>query len=41
MKFLRKSPPQPGRIDATGGVLSVLGLGLLAFGLVEGRCRCP
>ncbi|MCX5339782.1 MFS transporter [Streptomyces atratus] len=37
MKFLQKSPRQPGRIDAAGGVLSVLGLGLLAFGLIEGR----
>ncbi|MCX5112504.1 MFS transporter [Streptomyces sp. NBC_00378] len=37
MKFLQKSPRQPGRIDAVGGVLSVLGLGLLAFGLIEGR----
>ncbi|MGX6742753.1 MFS transporter [Streptomyces xantholiticus] len=37
MQFLKKSPRQPGRIDAAGGVLSVLGLGLLAFGLIEGR----
>ncbi|MFF2962283.1 MFS transporter [Streptomyces sp. NPDC057963] len=37
MKFLQKSPRQPGRIDAAGGALSVLGLGLLAFGLIEGR----
>ncbi|MFI8435085.1 MFS transporter [Streptomyces sp. NPDC079020] len=37
MKFLQKSPRQPARIDAAGGVLSVLGLGLLAFGLIEGR----
>lgn len=37
LKFLRKSPRQPGRIDATGGVLSALGLGLLAFGMIEAR----
>ncbi|WP_342789731.1 MFS transporter [Streptomyces hawaiiensis] len=37
MKYLEKSPRQPGKIDAVGGVLSVLGLGLLAFALIEGR----
>ncbi|MFE3152551.1 MFS transporter [Streptomyces sp. NPDC059218] len=37
MKFLQPSPRQPGRIDAVGAVLSVLGLGLLAFALIEGR----
>ncbi|MEU5627199.1 MULTISPECIES: MFS transporter [Streptomyces] len=37
MKFLHRSPRQPGRIDAVGSVLSVLGLGLLAFALIEGR----
>ncbi|MFE7464593.1 MFS transporter [Streptomyces sp. NPDC057499] len=37
MKFLPLSPRRPGRIDAVGAVLSVLGLGLLAFALIEGR----
>ncbi|MFJ8851077.1 MFS transporter [Streptomyces sp. NPDC102437] len=37
MKFRQPSPRQPGRIDAVGAVLSVLGLGLLAFALIEGR----
>ena len=37
MKYLPKSPRQPARLDWTGGVLSVLGLGLLAFSLIEGR----
>ncbi|WP_237304984.1 MFS transporter [Streptomyces qaidamensis] len=37
MKYLDESPRQPGKIDAVGGVLSVLGLGLLAFALIEGR----
>ncbi|MFE4481163.1 MULTISPECIES: MFS transporter [Streptomycetaceae] len=37
MRFLRPSPRRPGRIDAVGAVLSVLGLGLLAFALIEGR----
>ncbi|MET8740827.1 MFS transporter [Streptomyces sp. NPDC004728] len=37
MKFLQPSPRQPGRIDTVGSVLSVLGLGLLAFALIEGR----
>ncbi|MFF2086191.1 MFS transporter [Nocardia sp. NPDC058176] len=32
-----RSPRVPGRLDVAGSVLSVLGLGLLAFGLVEGR----
>lgn len=36
-KYLDESPRQPGKIDAVGGVLSVLGLGLLAFALIEGR----
>ncbi|MEV6071065.1 MFS transporter [Nocardia sp. NPDC052001] len=31
------SPRVPGRMDVLGSILSVLGLGLLAFGLVEGR----
>ncbi len=37
MKYLDASPRQPGKIDAVGGVLSVPGLGLLAFALIEGR----
>ncbi|QRY62014.1 DHA2 family efflux MFS transporter permease subunit [Gordonia sp. PDNC005] len=32
-----RSPRIPGRIDVVGAVLSVIGLGLLAFGLIEGR----
>lgn len=35
--FLDRSPRTSGRVDALGAVLSVLGLGLLAFGLIEGR----
>lgn len=35
--FLAPSPRISGRIDGVGGVLSVLGVGLLAFALVEGR----
>jgi EmrB/QacA subfamily drug resistance transporter len=35
--FLTPSPRRDGRVDLTGAVLSMLGLGLLAFGLVEGR----
>src|SRR5699024_1010347 len=35
--FLAASPRNEGRIDASGAVLSALGLGLLAFGLIEGR----
>nr|WP_086734699.1 MFS transporter [Streptomyces glaucescens] len=37
LKFLAQSPRQAGKVDAVGGVLSVLGLGLLAFALIEGR----
>jgi len=37
LAFLVPSPKTRGRIDTIGAVLSVLGLGLLAFGLVEGR----
>ncbi|MER6197323.1 MFS transporter [Streptomyces sp. NPDC001586] len=37
MRYLQPSPGQPGKVDVAGGVLSVLGLGLLAFGLIEGR----
>ncbi|MFE4977695.1 MFS transporter [Kitasatospora sp. NPDC056651] len=36
-RFLQPSPRQPGRIDAVGAALSVPGLGLLAFALIEGR----
>ena len=35
--FIAPSPRTTGRIDATGAALSIAGLGLLAFGLVEGR----
>lgn len=35
--YLAPSPRAEGRIDVAGAVLSVLGLGLLAFGLIEGR----
>ena len=35
--FLDRSPKIPGRIDALGALFSVVGLGLLAFGLIEGR----
>jgi len=35
--FLDRSPRASGRIDVFGALLSVLGLGLLAFGLIEGR----
>jgi EmrB/QacA subfamily drug resistance transporter len=35
--FLDRSPKVPGRVDALGAVLSVVGLGLLAYGLIEGR----
>ncbi|MEV0245116.1 DHA2 family efflux MFS transporter permease subunit [Nocardia sp. NPDC050712] len=34
---IERSPRVPGRLDVLGSILSVLGLGLLAFGLVEGR----
>jgi len=37
LAFLAPSPRTRGRIDVPGAVLSVLGLGLLAFGLVQGR----
>lgn len=36
-RFLSASPRQSAEVDAVGGVLSVLGLGLLAFGSIEGR----
>jgi EmrB/QacA subfamily drug resistance transporter len=35
--FLDRSPKVPGRVDVFGAVLSVFGLGSLAFGLIEGR----
>ncbi|MEJ6550004.1 DHA2 family efflux MFS transporter permease subunit [Corynebacterium sp. USCH3] len=35
--FIAPSPRTRGRVDLTGAVLSVLGLGLLAFGAIEGR----
>lgn len=35
--YLSASPVGRGRIDALGSVLSALGLGLLAFALIEGR----
>ncbi|UNO40422.1 MFS transporter [Streptomyces sp. MST-110588] len=35
--YMAPSPRREGRVDVAGAVLSVLGLGLLAFGLVEGR----
>ncbi|GGV17514.1 MFS transporter [Actinomadura cremea] len=35
--FLAPSPRPGGRIDVPGALLSAFGLGLLAFGLVEGR----
>ncbi|MBB5867129.1 EmrB/QacA subfamily drug resistance transporter [Allocatelliglobosispora scoriae] len=37
LAFLAPSPRTSGRIDVIGSVLSALGLGLLAFGLIEGR----
>ncbi|WP_447001992.1 DHA2 family efflux MFS transporter permease subunit [Saccharothrix isguenensis] len=37
LKYLAASQTQPGSLDGIGAVLSVLGLGLLAFGLIEGR----
>ncbi|WP_327657539.1 DHA2 family efflux MFS transporter permease subunit [Streptomyces sp. NBC_00483] len=37
VRYMARSPRAKGRIDAPGAVLSVVGLGLLAFGLVEGR----
>lgn len=35
--FILPSPRTTGRVDAIGAVLSALGLGLLAFGVIEGR----
>ena len=35
--FIDRSPRTSGRVDVIGAVLSIVGLGLLAFGLIEGR----
>jgi EmrB/QacA subfamily drug resistance transporter len=35
--FIDRSDRRPGRIDVPGAALSILGLGLLAFGLIGGR----
>ncbi|MFC8124633.1 DHA2 family efflux MFS transporter permease subunit [Streptomyces sp. NPDC057302] len=35
--YMAPSPRTKGRVDVAGAVLSAVGLGLLAFGLVEGR----
>ena len=35
--FIDRSPRTRGRVDVIGAVLSIVGLGLLAFGLIEGR----
>ncbi|MGH3641133.1 MAG: DHA2 family efflux MFS transporter permease subunit [Mycobacterium sp.] len=37
LAFLERSPRTRGRVDVAGAVLSIVGLGLLAFGLIEGR----
>lgn len=37
MAFISRSPRTKGRVDGLGAVLSIVGLGLLAFGLIEGR----
>ena len=37
LAFLDRSPRTRGRVDALGATTSILGLGLLAFGLIEGR----
>jgi EmrB/QacA subfamily drug resistance transporter len=37
LAFLPRSPRGTGRVDVVGAVLSIIGLGLLAFGLIEGR----
>ena len=37
LRFLNPSPAQPAAVDLPGAVLSILGLGLLAFGVIEGR----
>lgn len=35
--FVERSPRTPGTLDLVGGALSIVGLGLLAFALIEGR----
>jgi EmrB/QacA subfamily drug resistance transporter len=37
LAFLPRSPRGTGRVDVVGAALSIVGLGLLAFGLIEGR----
>jgi EmrB/QacA subfamily drug resistance transporter len=37
LAFIARSPRTSGRVDVVGAVLSIVGLGLLAFGLIEGR----
>jgi EmrB/QacA subfamily drug resistance transporter len=37
LAFIPRSPRGTGRVDALGALLSIVGLGLLAFGLIEGR----
>jgi EmrB/QacA subfamily drug resistance transporter len=37
LMFIDRSERRPGRIDIPGALLSILGLGLLAFGLIGGR----
>jgi EmrB/QacA subfamily drug resistance transporter len=37
LAFLPRSPRTTGRVDVLGALLSIVGLGLLAFGLIEGR----
>ena len=37
LAFIDRSPRTRGRVDAVGATTSILGLGLLAFGLIEGR----
>jgi EmrB/QacA subfamily drug resistance transporter len=37
LAFIARSPRTTGRVDVVGAVLSIAGLGLLAFGLIEGR----
>lgn len=37
LAFLKPSPRGEGRVDVLGAVLSVIGFGLLAFALIEGR----
>lgn len=37
MVFIPRSPRTQARVDVAGAVFSILGLGLLAFGLIDGR----